>query len=197
MESLGREIMARRITSDTESTSRADHAPTSVPLPGAAADGPISHAIFRVARLHRMIAGQLLRDVGLYPGQELLMMQLWNAGPQRQVDLIRVLDSDAATMTRMIRRLEQAGFVRRRRCTTDARAVIVEPTPASQALRAKVEQIWGELETLTAADLDPAGQADALATLEQIEQTLAAAAQKRGWASGGTSPRSSGRISSN
>lgn len=170
--------MARKITSDTASTSLGDHPPTSVPLPSSAADGPISHAIFRLARLHRMIAGQLLRDVGLYPGQELLMMQLWNAGPQRQVDLIRVLDSDAATMTRMIRRLEQAGFVRRHRSTTDARAVIVEPTPASQALRAKVERIWGELETLTTADLDPDGKADAVAMLVQLEATLAAAAQR-------------------
>jgi hypothetical protein len=30
-------------------------------LPEAARRGPISHAIFRVARLHRMLAGQVLR----------------------------------------------------------------------------------------------------------------------------------------
>ena len=31
------------------------------------------------------------------------MMQLWDLGPQRQTDLVRLLDSDAATMTRTIR----------------------------------------------------------------------------------------------
>ena len=101
----------------------------SAPLNGAvrvhstASGGPVSHAIFRVARVHRMIAGQLLRRVGLHPGQELVMMQLWELGPQRQVDLIRLLDSDAATMTRTIRRLEHAGFVRRRPCIDDRRAM--------------------------------------------------------------------------
>lgn len=37
---------------------------------------PVSHAIFRVARLHKMLAGRLLRHVGLYPNQELVMMRL-------------------------------------------------------------------------------------------------------------------------
>ena len=39
--------------------------------------GPLSHAIFRLARVHRMLAGQLLRRCGLHPGQELLLMHLW------------------------------------------------------------------------------------------------------------------------
>src|SRR6476659_2124303 len=107
----------------------------SVPVPVSAAGGPISHAIFRVARLHRMLAGQLLREVGLHPAQELVMMQLWDRGAQRQTDLVRFLGSDAATMTRTVRRLENAGFVRRRPCTQDKRVTIVEPTAASLALR--------------------------------------------------------------
>ncbi|BBY30332.1 MarR family winged helix-turn-helix transcriptional regulator [Mycolicibacterium sediminis] len=119
---------------------------SSVPLPAAAESGPISHAIFRVARLHRMIAGHLLREVGLHPGQEIVMMHLWQAGPQRQVDLVRVLDSDAATMTRTIRRLENAGFVRRVATPADKRASLIEPTPASIPLRQRVESIWAELE---------------------------------------------------
>ncbi len=38
------------------------------------------------------------------------MMYLWDLGPQRQVDLVRLTGSDAATMTRMIQRLEHAGL---------------------------------------------------------------------------------------
>jgi len=93
-----------------------------------------------------MIAGHLLREVGLHPGQEIVMMHLWQAGPQRQVDLVRVLDSDAATMTRTIRRLENAGFVRRVPTPADKRASLIEPTPASIPLRQRVEGIWAELE---------------------------------------------------
>lgn len=143
-----------------------------MPMPASAREGRISHAIFRVARLHRMIAGQLLRGVGLHPGQELVMMHLWALGPQRQVDLMRLLDSDAATMTRTIRRLEQAGFVRRRRSETDKRSVIVEATAASHALRHEVEKIWAALEEISIADLTAEEQGASLRALERLEHNL-------------------------
>ncbi|WP_431676338.1 MarR family winged helix-turn-helix transcriptional regulator [Kitasatospora sp. KL5] len=144
----------------------------SVPVPAAAAGGPISHAIFRLARLHRMFAGQLLRRIGLHPGQELVMMHLWELGPQRQTDLVRLLDSDAATMTRTVQRLEQAGFVRRRPSPTDRRASLIEPTAASHALRREVEQSWSRLEDLVTAGLTADECTAALRTLERLEQNL-------------------------
>ncbi|MCX4546301.1 MarR family winged helix-turn-helix transcriptional regulator [Streptomyces sp. NBC_01565] len=147
-----------------------------VPVPGAARGGPVSHAIFRLARLHRMFAGQLLRRIGLHPGQELVMMHLWELGPQRQADLVRLMDSDAATMTRTVRRLEQAGFVRRRPSPTDKRASLIEPTAASQALRGEVERVWSQLEEISTAGLSDNERADALRTLEYLEQNLVRAA---------------------
>ncbi|KPC61559.1 transcriptional regulator [Streptomyces chattanoogensis] len=156
---------------------------SSVPVPAAAHAGPVSHAIFRVARLHRMIAGQLLRRVGLHLGQELVMMHLWELGPQRQTDLVRLIDSDAATMTRSIKRLENAGFVRRRPCPDDKRAVIIEPTAASQALRQEVERIWAELEGASTGDLTPDQQAETLNTLRRIEDSLARTAARTSSAS--------------
>ncbi|MFI6844230.1 MarR family winged helix-turn-helix transcriptional regulator [Kitasatospora sp. NBC_00085] len=148
----------------------------SVPVPAAASGGPISHAIFRLARLHRMFAGQLLRRIGLHPGQELVMMHLWELGPQRQTDLVRLMDSDAATMTRTVQRLEQAGFVRRRPSPTDKRASLIEPTAASHALRREVEQSWSQLEDLVTAGLSADECTEALHTLERLEQNLVQAA---------------------
>jgi MarR family transcriptional regulator, organic hydroperoxide resistance regulator len=75
--------------------------------------GPMSHAIFRVARLHKSLAGRLLRETGLYPGQELVLMTLWAGGAQRMSDLAEAVDSDAPSMTSSIARLEKAGLVRR------------------------------------------------------------------------------------
>jgi DNA-binding MarR family transcriptional regulator len=147
--------------------------------PGSVAGvGPLSHAIFRVARLHKMFAGQLLRETGLYPGQELLMMRLWDEGPQRQVDLVRTLDSDAPTMTRTVRRLEHAGFVRRGPSPTDGRATIIEATRASLPLQRTVERIWAELEALTAGKMDEREQAQVLACLGTLESNLLDAESK-------------------
>jgi DNA-binding MarR family transcriptional regulator len=146
--------------------------------PGAAAYGRVSHAIFRVARLHRMLAGLLLRRTGLYPGQELVMMHLWDVGPQRQADLVKVLDSDAATMTRTVQRLERAGFVRRTPSPTDRRAVIVESTTAGHALRTQVESIWQDLEDLTTGALDPGRREELLELLTAVERTLIGAVEE-------------------
>ncbi|WP_240434772.1 MarR family transcriptional regulator [Streptomyces sp. YIM 130001] len=132
----------------------------------------MNHAVFRVARLHRLLAAQLLRRVGLHPGQELVMMQLWDRGPQRQTDLVRLLGSDAATMTRTVKRLENAGFVRRRPSDTDGRATIIDPTTASLALRKQVEDIWSELEHHTSSGLTPQEQQTAITTLTHIESNL-------------------------
>ncbi|MGT2529679.1 MarR family winged helix-turn-helix transcriptional regulator [Streptomyces nojiriensis] len=145
-------------------------------MPPSVQAGPMSYAIFRVARLHRMLAQQLLRRVGLHTGQELVMMQLWDRGPQRQTDLVRLLGSDAATMTRTIRRLEHAGFVRRRPSETDKRATIIEPTAASLALRAEVERIWAELESSVTDHLTPDERTEALAVLTRIADGLTRAA---------------------
>ena len=134
---------------------------------------PLTNAIVRVSRLQRLLAQQMLRDVGLHLGQELVMMQLWERGPQTQTELVRTLDSDSATMTRMVRRLENAGFVRTRPSPTDKRATIVEPTPASQAVRREVERSWAELERIAVGDLTPEQRSDALDILAQLEANLA------------------------
>ncbi len=134
--------------------------------------GDISHAIFRVARLHKMMAGRLLRETGLYPNQELLMMRLWDHGPQRQVDLVRHLDTDAPTMARTVRRLERAGFVRLRPSESDRRATIVEATRASLSLRRDVTRIWAELEAAAVGDLSPEKKQATLASLETLERNL-------------------------
>jgi DNA-binding MarR family transcriptional regulator len=149
-----------------------------VEMPPSIQAGAMTHAIFRVARLHRMLAGQLLRRVGLHPGQELVMMQLWDLGPQRQTDLVRLLGSDAATMTRTIKRLEYAGFVRRRSCATDKRVTIIEPTTASLALRREVENVWSELEAGVADNLTPDQQTEAIDVLTRIEDSLVRASTK-------------------
>jgi DNA-binding MarR family transcriptional regulator len=154
--------------------------PTSIPVPAAALGGPISHAIFRVGRLDKMLAGNLLRRVGLHPGQELVMMYLWELGPQRQTDLIRLLDSDAATMTRTIRRLEHAGFVRRSPLAGDKRAFLIEPTAAGRALRPQVEQIWAQLEQIAVGGVSEREQQTILRVLEGLEARLTHAATESG-----------------
>ncbi|EPH41449.1 MarR family winged helix-turn-helix transcriptional regulator [Streptomyces aurantiacus] len=141
-------------------------------LPLAAQNGPVSLLVSRVARLHRIAAGKALKGLGLYPGQEFLMMHLWDAGPVRQSELIKAVDLDPSTVTKMLQRLEQAGHVRRRPDPDDRRAVLVEATDSSCGLLTEVQRAWGELEGHTLAGLDADERAQLARLLGRVEGNL-------------------------
>ncbi|GAA1327133.1 hypothetical protein GCM10009647_064770 [Streptomyces sanglieri] len=141
-------------------------------LPSAALGGPVSHALARVARLHRIAAGRLLKGLGLYPGQEFLMMCLWDAGAVRQAELIKAVDLDPSTVTKMLQRLEQTGHVRRRPDPDDRRAVLVEATDDSCALHSDVQRAWTDLEDHTLAGLEPAEREELTRLLAKVETNL-------------------------
>ncbi|GLF98660.1 MarR family winged helix-turn-helix transcriptional regulator [Streptomyces yaizuensis] len=137
-------------------------------------DGPTSRGISRVGRLHRMAAAKLLRGLGLYPGQEFLMMCLWEAGAVRQSELIKRLELDPSTVTKMLQRLEQSGHVRRRPDPADRRAVLVEATERSCGLRQEVERAWERLEEHTVTGLSEAERAELSRLLGRVEENLCA-----------------------
>lgn len=148
-----------------------------VPTSTAASAGPVSNALIRATRLHMILARYLLQRVGLHPGQELLLMHLWDAGPQRQADLASEFGTDSASMTRTVQRLERAGFVRRRPDPSDGRATLVESTEAGTALRGRIEELWAELEAQTVGDLSQAQQGQLLLGLQQLEENLSLATE--------------------
>ncbi|MER8069474.1 MarR family winged helix-turn-helix transcriptional regulator [Streptomyces sp. NPDC094034] len=160
------------MTSDTSATAQDPACPAEPP--GAARGGPVSHALSRVARLHRVAAGKLLRRSGLYPGQEFLMMHLWDADAVRQSELIKSMDLDPSTVTKMLQRLDHAGYVRRCADPQDRRAVLVRATADSCALRSEVEGAWTELEEHTLAGLDHTERAELARLLGKVEANLCA-----------------------
>ncbi|WP_030746248.1 MarR family winged helix-turn-helix transcriptional regulator [Streptomyces griseus] len=141
-------------------------------LPSAARGGPVGHTLARVSRAHRIAMGRRLRDLGLYPGQELMMMRLWDCGAVRQSELIQSLGLDPSTVTKMLQRLEQCGYVRRSPDPADRRAVRVEATERGQALRAGVEGAWSDLEASSLAGLAPAERAELARLLGLVADNL-------------------------
>lgn len=134
----------------------------------------MSHALFRTSRLHRLTAGKLLHAIGLYPGQEFLMMHLWDAGAVPQSELIRSMDLDPSTVTKMLQRLEQAGHVKRCPDPKDRRAMLVQATAESAELRANVLIAWEELEERSLAGLDPGEREELVRLLARVENNLCA-----------------------
>ena len=107
---------------------------------------PVSFAIIELVRLHKAMATELLRDIGLYPGQELLLMELWHTDHQSQNSLGKSLGINHSTVTKSVSRLEDAGFVVKKRSESDKRVTLVSLTQAGIDLREDVFNLWATLE---------------------------------------------------
>jgi len=122
-------------------------------FPGAVKDNELSYLVFQIAKAHRGLAGELLRPLGLYPGQELLLMQLWDCDGQSQTELILSLGLDASTVTKMVQRLEAQGHVVRKKSNEDKRSMMVSLTASGKRLRGDVEKMWASLNLVTTKNL--------------------------------------------
>ncbi|MEU3062610.1 MarR family winged helix-turn-helix transcriptional regulator [Streptomyces subrutilus] len=176
------------MTAETAREPRTTPSACAAGAPSAVLDGPVSHAISRVSRLHRIAAGRALRDLGLHPGQEFLMMHLWDTGPVRQAELIKAVGLDPSTVTKMLQRLEHAGHVRRRPDPADRRASLVEATDTSCGLLVEVRRAWGELERRTLAGLDASERTELARLLGKVEGALCTEAARGGGACDGAAP---------
>ncbi|SES37752.1 DNA-binding transcriptional regulator, MarR family [Lentzea xinjiangensis] len=111
-----------------------------------ASDFPVSFAIFALARQHRGLASSLLADLGLFPGQELILMQLRDRDGRSQKQLVDALKLDHSTIAKSVRRLENAGLVTRAADEADARVKVVSLTETGRALQERIRNVWTELE---------------------------------------------------
>jgi MarR family transcriptional regulator, organic hydroperoxide resistance regulator len=82
-----------------------------------------------------------LEPMGLTHPQYLVMLALWQHGPLAIKDLSRLLQLDPGTLSPLVKRLEQAGLVRRDRDPRDERALAISLTDEGRALRAQAERI--------------------------------------------------------
>lgn len=142
------------------------------PAPFADTSGPIVHTIYRISLKNRSVIGSLLRPIGLFPGQEILLMHLWERDGCSQADLVEALGVDHSTVTRMLQRLESAGLVERRSSSQDRRVMLVSLTDAGRGLRAEIERIWRELERRTTAHLTDRQREQLLHLLQSVEAHL-------------------------
>jgi DNA-binding MarR family transcriptional regulator len=113
----------------------------------------LGYLLVRVARAHRARAQDLLSQHGLHPGQEVLLMHLCDGGGLRHSELAEKLDVTAATVSRIVDRMEAGGLVRREGDGEDRRVSRVCLTPAGQRLIEPSEGVWAELERISFANL--------------------------------------------
>jgi MarR family transcriptional regulator, organic hydroperoxide resistance regulator len=122
-------------------------------IPTTAGRGPVSYAIFQLARAHRGCAAAMLRALDLHPGQELLLMHLLDRDGQTQSELLESVGLDHSTVSKSLRRMQDAGLLIREPAQHDRRVMVVHLTDKGRALREPITAMWQALEDVSARNL--------------------------------------------
>ncbi|MFY8139454.1 MAG: MarR family winged helix-turn-helix transcriptional regulator [Caulobacter sp.] len=109
-----------------------------------------------------------LAPLGLTYPQYLVMLVLWERDGLSLGDIGRRLHLDSGTLTPLLKRLESAGMVTRRRAERDERVVLIALTDKGRALKTQAEPI--PLKLAEAMHLEPA---QAMALKEGLEALFA------------------------
>lgn len=139
----------------------------------------LNQAIRLLSLRHRARAATLLAPLGLYPGQEALLLELATTGPMIQAKLSEALGCEPPSITLMTRKLEASGHIRRRPAPSDKRASIVELTESGSKLADRVKQVWCDLAEETIAGLPPATVAKLPALLIALTKNVDTRSQPR------------------
>ena len=112
--------------------------PTEDPL---ALERQVCFALVVAARSVLSIYRPLLEPMGLTHPQYLVMLALWADAPLSVGEIGAMLQLDSPTLSPLLKRLESAGFIIRRRSDVDERQVIVELTSQGRDLREQALRI--------------------------------------------------------
>ena len=132
-------------------------------IPSTFDQGPVSYAIFQLARAHRGYAAGLLRQLDLHPGQELVLMHLFDRDGQTQSELLASVGLDHSTVSKTLRRMQDAGLLIRQPADHDRRVMVVHLTEKGRAMREPIDSMWRTLEGITTRNLSPQ-QAESMIT---------------------------------
>lgn len=121
--------------------------------PATAGGGQVSYAIFQLARAHRGYAAAILREMDLHPGQELLLMHLLDRDGQTQSELLESVGLDHSTVSKSLRRMQDAGLLIREPAEHDRRVMVVHLSDKGRAMREPLAAMWRALEETSAQNL--------------------------------------------
>src|ERR1700727_2616158 len=93
-------------------------------------DAQLCFAVHAASRAFDSVYRVTLREAGLTYPQYLVLLALWEHQELSVKELGRKLRLDSGTLSPLLKRMEAAGWVERRRDPADERSVMVRPTEA-------------------------------------------------------------------
>ncbi|WP_300008311.1 MarR family transcriptional regulator [Pseudonocardia sp.] len=115
--------------------------PQSGPAQSTNLDEQLCFALYAASRAMISSYRPRLDALGLTYPQYLVMLVLWEREEATVTSIGAALQLETGTLSPLLKRLESAGFVARRRQEVDERSVLVSLTPAGRALRERVPAV--------------------------------------------------------
>jgi len=104
-------------------------------------DSQVCFPLYAASRAMLQVYQPLLQPLGLTYPQYLVMMVLWENDGTPVRKLCERLYLDSGTLTPLLDRLEEAGLVKRKRSTEDARVVDIWLTAAGKRLEKRAQDV--------------------------------------------------------
>ena len=117
-------------------------------------DGQLCFALYSTSLAMSKVYRKLLRGLGLTYSQYLVMMVLWEKNELTVSEVGERLFLDSATLTPLLKRMEQAELLTRTRAASDERQVIIKLTPHGDALRHEAAKLPPAILQATKCTLD-------------------------------------------
>ena len=103
---------------------------------------------FALAAASRTVVGlyrPVLEPLGVTHPQYLVMLALWERSPRTVRNIGEALALEPATLSPLLKRLESAGLITRKRKVSDERSLDVDLTETGRALRSRAELVPAQI----------------------------------------------------
>ncbi|MFG3618388.1 MarR family winged helix-turn-helix transcriptional regulator [Nocardia sp. NPDC047654] len=117
-------------------------------------DEQLCFPLYAASRAMTAVYRPKLERLGLTYPQYLVMLALWERDERSVGDVCQALDLDSGTLSPLLKRLEAAGLVERRRSAADERRVDIRLTERGRALRAEAGDIPAQMAEASGLSMD-------------------------------------------
>jgi DNA-binding MarR family transcriptional regulator len=139
-----------------------------------ALDRQVCFALAAASRSVVALYRPILEPLGLTHPQYLVMLSLWERSPRNSHEISDALYLEPATLSPLLKRLESAGLLTRRKGISDERTLAIELTAAGLSLRAQAAEVPAQVLALLQMDI-----ATLESTRDALTELLAATKQAR------------------
>lgn len=129
----------------------------------------VCFSAYNVSRLFAQFYEKELKSFGLTYSQYLVLLSLWEENPQTLHSIGHKLDLSSNTLTPLLKRLEQSGWVTRQKSNQDKRQLIVSLT---QKGKDQKQSIYDAISKCVSEDMNLELYKQTKDIMDQLETTL-------------------------